>query len=320
MLELNLQRFAEGGGDGGAGGSSDAGAAPGQSTTGVNGADAALQSYRQYKKTGKIPAQIAAPEGQPAQERPANAETPATRDYAAEFDQLINGEFKEVYGKKVQGTIQDRVKNIKVAEENLAKVTPVMEVLYQQYGIENGDVDALMKKLTDDDSLYEQEALEQGVPVDILKKMKSTELQLKQLQTQAEYRQQAEQQAQLNATLDMEQAEMRKVYPNFDIRREIYGEKQQQYQKLLSTGMMSVRAAYEFLNKDTLQPQMASAIAQKTAENLSRSIQAGSSRPVENGMSGSRGQTPLSDDPRTWSKERLAQAKKDAYAGKKVII
>ena len=318
MLELNLQMFGEGGGDGGAGGSSGAGAAPsGQAQTGVSEADAALQGYRQYKKTGKMPAQLTR---QPAQERPASAEEAPTRDYAQEFDQLISNEYKDVYGKKVQSVIQERFKNRTAAEEKMAKLQPVLEVLQKQYQVEDGDVDGLLKKLTDDDSLYEEEALQRGVPVDVLKQMKTTELQLKQLQSQAEYRQQAERQAALDTQLDHEQAEMRKIYPSFDIRKEIYGEHQKQYQALLGTGMMSVRAAYEFINKDRLEPERASAIAQKTAENLSRSIQAGSNRPVENGVRAGVGQATLSDDPRTWSKERLAQAKRDAYAGKRVII
>lgn len=322
MLELDLQMFAEGGGDGGAGGSSDAGAAPQQAATGVTEADAALQNYRQYKKTGKLPAQLAGKEQQPA-ERPASAAEPAQeRDYAQEFDQLIKGEYKDVFGKRVQAIVQDRLKNAKGAEESLQKLTPVLEAMYRQYGVEEGDIDGLVKHLTDDDSLYEQEALEKGIPVDVLKQMKANEYQLKQLQAQAEYRQQQEQRAQQDALLDREQAEMRKIYPNFDIREELYGDetRMRQYQTLLSTGMMSVRAAYEFLNKDQLQPQMMSAIAQRTAADMARSMQAGSKRPVENGILGSAGQTTLSDDPRTWTKERLAQVKREAYAGKKIII
>ena len=123
-------------------------------------AAAALQEHQQKR------AQKGKPREAPGAQRPASAqetvkaepqvEAKPERDKAKEFEDLIKGDFKDEYSKRTSATIQERVKNIKASEETLSKRTPALEMLYQQKGIARGDVDALVKAITDDDSLYEE--------------------------------------------------------------------------------------------------------------------------------------------------------------------
>ena len=123
-------------------------------------AAAALQEHQQKR------AQKGKPREAPGAQRPASAqetvkaepqvEAKPERDKAKEFEDLIKGDFKDEYSKRTSATIQERVKNIKASEETLSKLTPALEMLYQQKGIARGDVDALVKAITDDDSLYEE--------------------------------------------------------------------------------------------------------------------------------------------------------------------
>jgi hypothetical protein len=71
------------------------------------------------------------------------------------FEELIKGEYKDDFGKHVSSIVQDRLKNSKQAEETLGKLTPALEALFKKNGIADGDIDGLVKKITDDDSLYE---------------------------------------------------------------------------------------------------------------------------------------------------------------------
>ena len=77
------------------------------------------------------------------------------------------------YNKQMQATIQSRLRTAKTAEENLLKFAPAIELLARRYKLDpaNMDYDALTKAINDDDSYYEEKALEMGVSVETAKKI-----------------------------------------------------------------------------------------------------------------------------------------------------
>lgn len=341
MVKLYLQMFAEGGGDGGAG--SGLSAAPAQAAPaqqqhpGEIAAAAALQEFQQ-KKAAKLKGRVnTQPVTAPQPERTASAaqqqatapqQAPqpeaAQVDKSQAFEDLVKGEYKDEFQKRMSTAIQDRLKNSKGAEEALAKLNPALDALYTQRGVEKGNIEALVKSITDDDSLYEDEALQKGIPVETLKQMKHLEQETASLKQQAEQLKAQEQQTMQRKIFERhiqglaEQGNaLKQLYPNFDLQAEL---KNEQFAKLTSPGVnIDVRTAYEVVHRDQLQPAMAAAIANRTAMDMSRSIQSASMRPQENGLAASNPLS-LSDNPANWSKSRLKEIANRVKAGERITF
>jgi hypothetical protein len=332
MIALDLQRFADGGA---AGGSSAATSAEG---TGVTG-DAAdlIQDYRQKRSKGKpahdqarTAAQPIAATAQPAQapgqpqeaQRPASAETaPAEEtpeDRKAKFKALLEGEYKSEAQEWAQSTIKERLKGAKEAEAVLNKLQPALEALITKHGLESGDLDGLVKKITDDDSLYEDEALERGIPVETLKEMKALERQSKEYQRmQAENQQRQLMQAHFQKLSEQANA-AKQLYPGFDLRQELANPT---FARLTHPSVgIDVRTAYEIAHRDEIQPRAMAAVAQQTQQKISASVQAGASRVSENGLKPSGGAVSLSDDPRNWSRAERQKIAERARRGERITF
>jgi hypothetical protein len=332
MIALDLQRFADGGA---AGGSSAATSAEG---TGVTG-DAAdlIQDYRQKRSKGKpahdqarTAAQPIAATAQPAQapgqpqeaQRPASAETaPAEEtpeDRKAKFKALLEGEYKSEAQEWAQSTIKERLKGAKEAEAVLNKLQPALEALITKHGLESGDLDGLVKKITDDDSLYEDEALERGIPVETLKEMKALERQSKEYQRmQAENQQRQLMQAHFQKLSEQANA-AKQLYPGFDLRQELANPT---FARLTHPSVgIDVRTAYEIAHRDEIQPRAMAAVAQQTQQTISASVQAGASRVSENGLKPSGGAVSLSDDPRNWSRAERQKIAERARRGERITF
>ena len=335
MIALDLQHFADGGA---AGGSS---AAPSAEGTGVKG-DAAdlIQDYRQKRSKGKpahdqarTAAQPIAATAQPAQapeqpqeaQRPASAETaPAEEtqqtpeDRRAKFKALLEGEYKSEAQEWAQSTIKERLKGAKEAESVLNKLQPALEALITKHGLESGDLDGLVKKITDDDSLYEDEALERGIPVETLKEMKALERQSKEYQRmQAENQQRQLMQAHFQKLSEQANA-ARQLYPGIDLRQELANPT---FARLTHPSVgIDVRTAYEIAHRDEIQPRAMAAVAQQTQQKMSASVQAGASRVSENGLKPSGGAVSLSDDPRNWSRAERQKIAERARRGERITF
>ena len=116
------------------------------------------------------------PEG-PKQAEP-NQEPAEQEKPKASFDDLLNDEeYKGEFNKRVQDIVQKRIKNAKASEDKLTKLAPLLDLIAHKYNVdlETTDIDELVQKVTDDDELYEQEALEKGLPVDALKQIQGRE-------------------------------------------------------------------------------------------------------------------------------------------------
>ena len=81
------------------------------------------------------------------------------------------------------------------------------------------------------------------------------------------------------------------------------------------TGIMSVEDAYRAVHRKEIEAAQSQVIAQRTAEKISNSIQAGSRRPDENGTSGQSASVTTFDYSRA-SKEQREALKREIYAAK----
>ena len=270
---LSLQIFAEGAG-GAAAGAGDGGTAEGQGVTEA----AALPQTKGAKSNPLANVKYGIQEeAAPA----AEVQQTATPDREAEFEKLIKGEYKDQYDARVQDTIQKRLKGSKETVDKYNALTPTIELLAKKYGVDAADIEALNKAIQEDDSYYEEEALEKGLTVQQLKEIRKMERENADLRAKMEESQRQEQGKKLYAAW-MQQAEAAKmVYPSFDMKAEMNNPK---FVDLLRSNI-DVRTAYEVLHKDEIIPAAMQFTAQAMESKIAKKIASNGARPTENGMS-----------------------------------
>ena len=248
MVKLDLQRFADGGPDmGAAGGGVDTGAAANMAQAQNGGAQA-------------------------------QGESP--------FQQMIQGQYKQEYeqavGQRVQQAIQQRFKNNRDLQQRLDAVNPIMEQLGAKYGVDADDVDGIYKHMTDDLSLYQQEADEKGVSPEVVRDMHRLEARNRQLQQQNDrFTEQGRIEAHFQQ-LSQQAEELRRDFPGFDLMTELQNPR---FARMTAPGSgISVREAFNALHADEIYRNGMRYAAQQTQRNIAASVQAGASRPLENGM------------------------------------
>ena len=321
---LDLQLFSgEGAGEGGAGAATGVEAAdPGRQRLLELGVPAdKIRKNRAYKLN--TPAkQPAAAEQTGAQEPTAEQAAAASPTEEPKTDAPARMSWDEImadpeYNKQMQSVVQSRLRSAKGAEEILGKLDPALELLAKKHGMDPAkpDYDALVQAIRDDDSFYEDKALEMGVSVETAKQIEQ-----KAMDTARQQRQEAatlEQQKIQNHIMRLEQQgeELKKVFPNFDLRKELQNPA---FARMTSPNVgLSVEDAYYALHRKEIMSAGMQVTAQKTAQMISNSIQAGSRRPAE---AGTTGQAPsvTTFDYRNASHEQREALKRRIRSGEKI--
>ena len=302
-MDLNLQLFAEGagGGDGGTGA---------EGATGVS-ATAAVSQTKGVKTNPLADVKY----GKQAEETAPAAEVVEnpTEDRNAKFEALIKGEYKDLYDAKMQDTVQKRLKNSKENEAKLNALTPTLEILAKKYGVDATNIEALNKAIEEDDSYFEEEALEKGVSVEQLKEIRKMEKENAELKRQMEEQERKENANKLYSQW-MEQAEKAKaVYPSFDLRSEMQNP---QFVNLLRSNI-DVRTAYEVIHKDDIIHGAMQFTAKTVEQKLTNKIVAGGARPAENGNS-SQGASVTKSDVSQLTKADRAEIARRVARGEKI--
>lgn len=271
----NLQLFAEGGAGGASGGTGgDGGTAQGQGVT----AEAASQQTKGVKNPLANVKYGIQQEAAPAAEVQKPTEQP---DLNAEFEQLIKGKFKDQYDTRMQDTIQRRLKSSKETVEKYNALTPTLEILGKKYGVDATDIEALNKAIQDDDSYFEEEALEKGISVQQLKEIRKMERENAELRKQMQEKQTKEKADKLYSQWLQQEQDTKKVYPSFSMKAEMQNPK---FVELLRSNV-DVKTAYEVVHKDEIIPAAMQFAAQTVESKIAKKIAANGTRPAENGMS-----------------------------------
>ena len=324
--KLNLQLFAgEGAGDGGGEGAS----------TGESNADAGhqrllelgvpaskIRKNRAYKLN--TPAPQAANQMQTQPQAPQQEQAAAADDPTEEpkTDAPPRMSWEEImkdpeYNQKMQNVVQSRLRSAKGAEETLGKLTPALEVLARKHGQDpaNIDYEALAKAISDDDSLYEEKALEMGVSVETARRI--DEFERNEARQKRQQQRTMEEQMMRNHFMKLEQQgeALRKVFPDFDLRKELQDPR---FRRMTAPNSgLSVEDAYYALHRNEIQTAAMQVTAQKVAQKISNDIQAGNRRPNEHGTSG---QAPsvTTFDYRSMSPEQRKALKARIRSGEKI--
>lgn len=235
------------------------------------------------------------------------------RDFDAEFNELISGDFKAAYDKKVQGIVKDRLKGAKQTESKLKDAEGLLTLVGERYGWDGKDIAALREAVEGDNAYLEQEALEKGMTVDQLaqvKKMERENKALREQQRQADERAAFEQKF---AGWNTEAEALKGVYPNLNLMEE-FGNPQ--FVKLLDSGV-GVKAAYQAVHFDELMGGALQYTAQQAQKAVLDGVKANSLRPNENGARGSHGANQRIDVTKLTKEDRIRLAN-EARRGKNI--
>ena len=279
---LDLQLF---GGEG-AGASGGEGGGEG-ADTGSNTADAGRQRLLELgvpESKLRKNRQYSMPKAQAARAPAAEEGQPATgTEETAPWDEI---QADPEYQGEMQKIVNKRLKSAKAAEENMGKLAPALELLARNYGLDPAkpDFDALSKAIIDDGYYYEQRAIQLGVDVDTAKGIEQREQEKKRQQQEQSMTLEQEKIRQHIAGLEQQGEAMKKIFPNFDLKVELQNPA---FARMTSpNGGVSVEDAYYAIHRREIQAAAMQVTAQKTAQSISNSIQAGQKRPDEAGTSG----------------------------------
>lgn len=203
----------------------------------------------------------------------------------AEFERLINSEYKELFTEKFQQTFDRRFKDHKALEQQVKDMKPVLELLGEKYGVTDGDIGRLAEAIQNDDSYFEEEAMEQGMTVEQLKHIRQIEREnaaLRQAQEELENRRNAER----TYSEWMAQAEtVKEIYPHFSFEAEC---ENPSFTKLLRAGV-DVKAAFEATHMDDILGGAMAVTAKRVSQQMVNNIKSRGNRPSENGISSQAG-------------------------------
>ena len=308
LFPMNLQLFAEGGapsGDGGGEGTGVTAQAAAVQTKGAKSNPLANVVYGKQKESA--PAAEVQKDAVPKEEDKV--------DLDAEFDELIKGRFKDQYGKRVQNTVQQRLKGAKETEDRLNAMNPLMDLLSARYGVKADDTEGLIKALEGDDAFFEQAAQDHNMEAKDYRKMLQLQSENTRLKNQQEQQFRQEQMDKQYAAWEQQAEDARKLYPNLDLNVE---SQNPQFRQLLMAGI-DVGTAYLALHRDDVLAGAMQHTAKTVEQKLSNKIAAGNARPAENGASGQSAAV-IKTDPSKWTKADREEVRRRAARGERIYL
>lgn len=320
----SLQFFADGGAAGGEGG------AP-AGDTGVNPADAGqarLEALGVPRDKIRKNRAYAVPEVKAPEVRNQEAETDAKAEQAAaaekdspEADVSKKPSWDEImadpdYKQEMSKIVRARTKDGQAAQERLEKLAPALELMVKHLGLDipniaEMDIDKFTEAVANDTKYYEKKADELGVDVDLAKHIDTLERQQAQREDMDRRSEEERQMQEHYMKLQQQGEELKKTFPNFDLQTELQNPT---FMRMTGPGInLPVADAYYAVHREEIQRASMQIAAQTVSEKLSNSIQAGKSRPVENGAQ-SQPASMSTYDYRNMTHEQRASLKKQIYA------
>ena len=340
--KMNLQLFAEGGGDGGAAaGEGGAEAAPAVQEPALRPAQERLArrsgALRGKASPAEQPPQLRGqPEAEPLAAPPKGApdtEEEEPQEQKAEktpeekrkaFGELVRdgGEYSEIFNELLHQAI------IKAGEAVHAdpKAAALRQALSEAYGVDGEDVDGLIEAVKNgkvkDDAYYEELAQQRGVSVKTARELDKMESDLRRANDQNAKLQAAQQEAarqqraaQIRAQWDAQAAQLKAQYPDFDLGEVLANE---QVGELMRRGV-SLPDAYRAAYFDHIMEQATARTAQTVEQGVTARIQQRAARPGENGTRPGGAATTKFDISNTTRRQR-EELERRARRGEKIVL
>lgn len=243
------------------------------------------------------------------------SEDASKEDRNAKYEAFIK-EHKDLDDARIQKIVRGRLKDAEDTVKKFEKTVPVLELLSKKYGVDASDIDALTKAMDDDNSYFEEEALEKGISVEQLKEFRRMEKENAELRRMRDEQTRRENADRVYAEWTKQAEATKQVYPSFDLETEVMTNPK--FVELIRNNI-DVRSAYEVTHKDDI---IASAMqfAVKEAETkITNRIRANGARPAENGTS-SQGASQVKSDVSKLTKAERADIARRVARGEKIDL
>lgn len=194
-----------------------------------------------------------------------------------EFDALVKGKFKSIYGQRLAAAVRDRFKNNENASAELAKYQSTLSQLAGKYGKAETDYAGIMEAISKDDSLIEDAAIKEGLTTDAYRERRDTRQELAKLRNELTEREK-DSKARADAQRWAQQSqETVKKYPDFDIRKEMNNPDFVNYLTDPKRNY-TVTEAYEHAHLQDILAASVQAAINRANEDAARSVQSNLSR------------------------------------------
>ena len=288
---LDLQLFAEGGdgGDGSGAGGSESGESAAEIRVGdvlpdgtvvdENLASSMRENADLYSNLAQeMQARAQAP-GQDQGNADQQAGDKAQKGPTREEWEAVKKQFAQFYGEDVHATIDKRFKNQADATKQLERQQKVLDIMMKHANVST--FDELEEAVTSDE--LEAEASEKDIPVEVLRQLKDLEAANAQ---HNEEMQQAKNREYISGLIQQGQ-ELQKIYPDFDIIREL--NENPRFVQLTSPAVgLSVEEAFNAIHGKDVQAQILAYGVQAGKDQTAKAIRANGMRPVEGANRGGR--------------------------------
>jgi len=227
------------------------------------------------------------------------------------YNDLINGEYKDLDQERFQQVFDRRFKQVKGMEAELNAQKPILDKLMARYGV--SDMSELDKALTEDTEYWERVAEEKGMTVEQYHAMQKLERENEELRA-IRQRQIGQQQFQQQIDKWYQEAEaVKELYPSFDFKTEAQNP---EFLSLLRSGN-TVEHAYKVLHFDELTQNAARVAAQTADAQAQARIKQKASRPSENGTS-SKSAIVVKNDVSSLTRKDRAEIARRVQRGEKI--
>lgn len=224
----------------------------------------------------------------------------------AEFEKLIKGDYKEFYEERIKDNLSRRFKENAMLKQKNEENNRIVEMLYDRYNVENGDLPALVRALESDDAYLAEEARKRGMSTEDYKYVRRLESENRRYHMlSSEY----EANLKANRAVEkwyMESKQVQEVYPEFNIFEE---SKNKSFVSLLKSGI-DVKTAYEATHHNEIVARAAGEAARNAEIKATEAIRQRAMRPAENGLSSQSSAIIKSDVSKLSPKERAEIARR----------
>ena len=288
-LLLNLQLFADGGGDGGDGGSASAsvGEALGQEHSGENKELASIpEKARKYyqkamEKTKGSTTEVKAN----ADDNVQTTNEQTTTEDLSYADLIKSDKYKEEHEAYLKKTINERLKKYKGIEESLGKHKAMLDTVALKYGVNPEDenfLDTLAQKIEEDDSYYEQYAMEHDIDTQEARKIVTMERKAAQFDAQKEQMEKQEQMRQHIMVLRQNAEKTKAQFPSFDLETEMQDER---FRRLCAANNGDTTAAFMACHYNEIISNTVQMASRQIKNQTAQAVASNQARPIENGIS-----------------------------------
>ena len=209
------------------------------------------------------------------------------------FEELIKGEYKEDFKNEVQKVVKRRIGETKDMEQRLASSEPIFALLAQKYGVDSTDIEAISKAIQEDDSYFEQEALEKGLSVEQLKMFKRMESENRSLTEALETQKRQQASNEIYGKWMQEAESLKQKYGLNDFSLETEVQNPDFIAILKANG--SVEAAYMATHFDQMLTGAMAATADNVSKAIAKNVTSRAKRPTEGAVSSQPGVEVKSD-------------------------